>query len=35
VDQYGNETTIRNYVKNQGRTYKPLHRDQLTLFDHL
>jgi REP element-mobilizing transposase RayT len=35
VGQYGNEATIRNYVKNQGRTYKPMHRSNPTLFDNL
>ena len=32
VGQYGNETVIRNYVKNQGLHYNQLHRDELTLF---
>ncbi len=32
VGQYGNETVIRNYVKNQGLHYAQLHREQLTLF---
>ena len=32
VGQYGNETVIRNYVKNQGLHYTQLHRDELTLF---
>lgn len=35
VGQYGNEAMIKNYVKNQGMVYKPLHRDQPTLFDNL
>ena len=33
VGQYGNEQIIRNYVKQQGKTYEQLHRDQLKLFD--
>jgi putative transposase len=33
VDQYGNEKVIREYVKKQGRTYRQIHRSQLTLFD--
>ena len=34
VGKKGNETTIVNYVKEQGRTdeYEQLHRDQLSLF---
>ena len=33
VGKHGNETTIANYVKSQGETYKPLHVDhQLMLF---
>ena len=33
VSKYGNETTIANYVKTQGRTYEKLHENrQLTLF---
>ena len=33
VGQYGNEQVIRNYVKQQGKTYEQLHRSQLKLFD--
>lgn len=35
VGQFGNEKTIAEYVKKQGREkeYKRLHRQQLTLFD--
>ena len=33
VGQHGNEHTIANYVKNQGRTYQSIHRGQPTLFD--
>ena len=32
VGQYGNEEVIRKYVKNQGKEYKQIYRDQLTLF---
>lgn len=34
VGQQGNETTIANYVRNQGsgKTYKQLLKQQLTLF---
>ena len=32
VGQYGNADVIKNYVKNQGKSYKQIHRDQLTLF---
>lgn len=35
VGQYGNETVINNYVKNQGKNYKQIYRDQPTLFDGL
>ena len=35
VGQYGNEAVIRNYVKNQGKQYKQIHRDQLTIFEDL
>ena len=35
VGQYGNEKVIREYVKNQGKRYKQIHRDQLTIFDGL
>ena len=33
VGQYGNEQTIKNYVKNQGRTYTEIHHEHPTLFD--
>ena len=33
VGQYGNERVIKEYVKKQGRTYRQIHRGQLTLFD--
>jgi len=33
VGQYGNEKVIREYVENQGRQYKQIHRTQLNLFD--
>jgi len=33
VGQYGNETVIREYVENQGRQYKQIHRSQLNMFD--
>ena len=33
VGQHGNENTIKNYVKNQGKHYKQIYRGQLTLFD--
>jgi len=29
VGQYSNEETIRNYVKNQGKTYNKVHQGQL------
>jgi len=34
VGQHGNEESVKNYVKNQGREkeYKQLHREQLSLF---
>lgn len=35
VGKYGNEAVIRNYVKNQGKQYKQLHRSQISLFDGL
>jgi putative transposase len=35
VGQYANEKVIRNYVKNQGKKYKQIHRGQLRLFDDL
>jgi len=33
VGQYGNETIIKKYVKDQGKTYKQIHRGQLKLFE--
>jgi REP element-mobilizing transposase RayT len=33
VGQYGNETTIKNYVHNQGRKYQQIERKQLSLFE--
>ena len=35
VEQYGNETVIQNYVKEQGKQYKQIYRGaiQLSLFD--
>jgi len=33
VGQYGNEKVIREYVENQGRQYKQIHKAQLNLFD--
>ncbi len=33
VGQYGNEKVIREYVENQGRDYKQIHRSQLDMFD--
>ena len=33
VGLYGNEETIKNYVKQQGNSYKQVHRVQATLFD--
>ena len=35
VGRYGNESVISNYVKNQGKTYKPVFRQQPTLFEGL
>ena len=35
VGRFGNEQTIRNYVKNQGREYKQIYRAQLTIFEDL
>lgn len=35
VGQYGNATVIQNYVRNQGRQYQRLLRNQLSLFDNL
>jgi len=32
VGQYGNESIIRNYVKNQGSQYQQIYRNQLNLF---
>ena len=32
VGRFGNEEVIRNYVKNQGKNYKQIHRSQLTIF---
>ena len=32
VGQYGNETIIQKYVKDQGKAYKQIHRGQLKLF---
>ena len=32
VGQHGNESVIRNYVKNQGKDYKQIFKDQLSLF---
>jgi putative transposase len=32
VGLHGNEETIANYVKNQGKSYKQLYRGQLNLF---
>ena len=33
VGQYANEKVIQAYVEDQGKKYKRIHRDQLTLFD--
>lgn len=33
VGSYGNEQVISNYVKNQGKKYKQIHRQQLELFE--
>jgi len=33
VGQYGNEKVIREYVENQGRQCKRIHKAQLNLFD--
>lgn len=35
VGRFGNEQTIRNYVKNQGKQYKQLYRGQLAIFEDL
>ena len=32
VGQHGNETTIKEYIRNQGTEYTQLHRQQLNLF---
>ncbi len=32
VGSYGNEKIIKEYVRNQGRKYKQIHRQQLELF---
>ena len=32
VGRYGNEQVIAKYVKEQGREYRQIHRDQLTFF---
>ena len=33
VGRFGNETVIKSYVKNQGRTYTQVYRGQIQLFD--
>ncbi len=33
VGRYGNEKVIAEYVKDQGKSYKQIYRDQLKLFD--
>ena len=35
VSQYGNETVIKNYVRNQGKVYSQISRQQLTMFEDL
>lgn len=35
VSQFGNEKVIQNYVKNQGRQYTQISRNQLTIFEDL
>ena len=35
VGQYANENAIKNYVKNQGKTYSQIYRGQLTFFEDL
>jgi putative transposase len=35
VSQFGNETVIRNYVKNQGKQYNQIYRGQLQIFEGL
>lgn len=32
VGQHANESVIKRYVQDQGKTYKQIHRNQLTLF---
>jgi len=32
VGKNGNEDVIKNYVRNQGREYKQIHKQQLELF---
>jgi REP element-mobilizing transposase RayT len=33
VGQHGNETIIKKYVKDQGKTYKQIYSGQLKLFE--
>ena len=33
VSQFGNEQMIKNYVKNQGKAYTQISRQQLTIFE--
>ena len=33
VGRYGNEQAIAKYVKEQGKQYNQIHRDQLTIFE--
>ena len=35
VGRFGNEEVIKNYVKNQGKQYKQIHRSQLQIFEDL
>ena len=35
VGQSGNEEAMRNYVKNQGKEYRQIHRGQLEMFEGL
>ena len=35
VGQYGNEKILKEYVQNQGKDYKQIHRGQLKLFEDL
>ena len=35
VGRFGNEVIIKNYVKNQGKIYKQIHRSQLQIFEDL